>query len=108
MMHRGVIYVQNLLCLSSATRTYALTRTIVTLTLISCGHGVCACCWKGLPALCVGNPAYSAYSHKQADRHKGGRTEGGTDGRTQGFSIMWPVSPGLYPGRLAHLPFVSV
>ncbi len=37
---------------------------------------VCACCWKGLPALCVGNPAYSAYSHKHTDRQVyGHRTE---------------------------------
>lgn len=100
-MHRGVIYVQNLLCLSSATRTYALTRTIVTLTLISCGHSVCACCWKGLPALCVGNPAYSAYSHKQADRHKGGRTEGGTDG---GRKVSLLCGPSLQGSTRAGSP----
>ena len=48
------------------------------------------------------------HTNKQTDTRVDGQREGRTDGQTQGFSIMWLVSPGVHPGRLAHLPFVSV
>lgn len=96
MMHQGVMSVQDLLCLSlSDPHTCTQLSHWPWFPVVM----VCACCWKGLPALCVGNPAYSAYSHKHAVRQTdSGRTEGGADTR---FSIMLPVSPaGVYPDQL--------